>query len=128
MIKAAFIIEAIINLIAGIWWLIYPSSQFKLTFPEKYFDNNPALMLLAQWWGVLLLTETVLLYFGIYHPEQRMMIYIVMLAGEIFVIPPIINFMVREKVTRNILNLLVLIIIFALIRLFLMYKISLGAT
>lgn len=128
MITAAFIIEAIINLISGGWFLIHPISQLRLLIPEKYIDNNPALLMLAQWWGGMVLLETVLLCFGIFNISQRMMIYVVMLSGEFFIIPPTIQFMVREKVVSKILSMLIMLIVFAAIRIFLMYEISIGAT
>lgn len=128
MITAAFIIEAIINLIAGGWFLIHPLSQLKLLIPAKYIDNNPALLLLSQWWGGMVLLETVLLCYGIFEVKQRMMIYVVMLSGECFIIPPTILFMIREKVTDKILGMLISLIVFAAIRIFLMYEISLGVT
>ncbi len=83
---------------------------------------------MSQWWGGMILLETVLLCYGIFNINQRMMIYVVMLSGEIFIIPPTIRFMVREKTTKKIIGMLISLILFAVIRVFLMYEISIGAT
>lgn len=128
IVTIAFATEAAINAIAGIWWLINPVGQLKLIFPDKYLTQNPAFLLISKWWGGALLIETVLLFYGIFNLHDRMMIYVVLLCGELFIIVPTIQYMLQDSEGKKMRGMLISLFVFALIRIALMVAISYGVT
>ena len=91
VIRYAFAIEAIANIIGGTCMLLYPASLLSLAVANPVLDVNRTSTALLQWLGCLVFGLTPQLVLGLANTrsaiESRPMVYLTLLAGEGFLIP-----------------------------------------